>query len=100
MMPEESLREYRIIFVSVNRPEGMERLRASHKGRVKRAITVSTAEHTNHGLGSIYMCRGLFSSGTWHAWVVWLETRFGGQMRQRIEVVEVYSESGVVQAWE
>ena len=99
IVPKGSLREYKMTHVSADRPEGMKRLRASRKGRAKGGITVS-AVHTNHGLGSIYMCRGLFSSGTWYAWVVWLETRFGGQMRQRIEVIEVYSESGVVQAWE
>ena len=86
IVPKGSLREYKMTHVSADRPEGMKKLRASRKGRVKGGITVSTAVHTNHGLGSIYMCRGLFSSGTWYAWVVWLETRFGGQMRQRIEV--------------
>ena len=54
IVPEESLREYKTIFVSANRPEEMEWFRASRKGRGKGGAIVSTEEHASHVLWGIY----------------------------------------------
>ena len=47
MIPEASLREYKMIFVSANRPEEMESLNASRKGSVQGTMT-SGVEHRGH----------------------------------------------------
>ena len=41
IIPEAFLREYRMIFVSANRPEEMDRFRASRKGGVQAGIVSS-----------------------------------------------------------
>ena len=62
MDPEESLREYKIIFVSTNHPEEMESFRASRKGNVQVGIVgclrggmVSAATCTGYSMvGHLY----------------------------------------------
>ena len=48
MIPEAFLREYKMIFVSANRPEEMEWFSASRKGSVQ-VLTTSRVERTGHG---------------------------------------------------
>ena len=53
MAPEESLLEYKTIFVSTSRPEEMESVRASRKGCVQ--AMVSGMAFTSHRLRDFYM---------------------------------------------
>lgn len=54
MDPEESLREYKTIFVSTNRPDEMESFRASRRGSVQPAMASGVA-CTGHRFRVFYM---------------------------------------------
>ena len=70
MVPEAVFREYRITFVSSNRPEVREAFRASRRGSGQGAIVSKLV--ASHLFWAKYMCQGLLFSAIWFVWIVWL----------------------------
>ena len=71
MAPEESLREYKMIFVSTNRPEEMESFRASRNGRVQ---SLAIGFGIGGGMHKLLIAAHLYMLGAAIslAWIVWL----------------------------
>ena len=71
MAPEESLREYKMIFVSTNRPEEIESFRASRNGRVQ---SLAIGIGIGGGMHKLLIAAHLYMLGAaiFLAWIVWL----------------------------
>jgi len=72
-IPEESLRENRIISVSANLPEDIESFKASRRGSVERAIASTLVGTRRPLIGSqIRGAAAALYAMVWLAWNVWL----------------------------